>query len=497
MSEVDQVRTYPLPPPDRTGVLLGLSVVQVVVMVIALCAATILIQPAPLLGVVALAAGFTLPFWPRWEDQPVLTQLPGLARFVIHGRSEWVAPLALLADPSDPALPVPSLPPALAGLTILPVVGTALRSGAVAVIHDSFAHTYSATLAIAGQAFDLLDEKDQETLIARFGQALAPFCREKTPVVGVRWTEWAAPEGANEQLAYLAEQGDPHPSPVAKAVYDEVLAEAGPTSTRHEVLITVTVRPTGRRFHRGDRQAEGIDALLTQVHLLGQRLEDADLTVSGPLDPEETALALRRRLDIGSAPTLDRRARNAEHPEGIGVTQAGPMRTRDELKQWWADDTCHRTFHVAEWPRSEVRGGFLGALLNEATAVRSLTLNYQPRSPRTSRRAVMVEGTKVEESAAHLERHGFTHHRGRTRRQMAAIERREAVMAAGSPELRYVGTVLVSASGVAALDAACDQVEQAASACGIELRPLHARHATGVVASLPCFGRGIRRSLTP
>jgi hypothetical protein len=57
----------------------------------------------------------------------------------------------------------------------------------------------------------------------------------------LRWTEWAGPAGLDEQLAYLDEHThhDDQSPPIAE--YRGLLAQAGPMSTEHEVLVTVTV----------------------------------------------------------------------------------------------------------------------------------------------------------------------------------------------------------------------------------------------------------------
>ena len=67
------------------------------------------------------------------------------------------------------------------------------------------------------------------------------FVNERTAVVSVRWSEWAAPAGLDEHRAWLAEHLAEHPLDDIRAAYERLLIEAGSHATRHEVLLTVTV----------------------------------------------------------------------------------------------------------------------------------------------------------------------------------------------------------------------------------------------------------------
>ena len=75
-------------------------------------------------------------------------------------------------------------------------------------------------------------ERDaQELQLHLWGDALAAFCMERGPVARLRWTEWAAPAGLDESLAYLDEHSAHDDSSDAVASYRDLLAQAGPMST--------------------------------------------------------------------------------------------------------------------------------------------------------------------------------------------------------------------------------------------------------------------------
>src|SRR3546814_12710715 len=65
----------------------------------------------------------------------------------------------------------------------------------------------------------------------------------------IRVTEWAAPGGAAER-ARLTSASPVSSDHDAARSYDELLAEAGPSAIRHEILVTLTVDQ--RRIRRRD-----------------------------------------------------------------------------------------------------------------------------------------------------------------------------------------------------------------------------------------------------
>ena len=250
-------RTYRLSPPDRTGWVLGLGGPQVVTLGAAIvlgvlllqAGATIAVAGVPVVGACALALV-------RVGGRSLLEWVPPVWRWV-RGRGgsapPWLAPLRPLAGPEFDS---PALPPPLDAQVILGVEGGAGQA-AVAVVHDRRADTFAATLRVGGRQFALVERGDQEALLSLWGDALAPFCQERGPVVEVRWSEWAAPAGMEEQHAYLAEHGIDDPNDPAVVCYRQLLRTTAPVATRHEVLVTVVVtggKVKARQGSTGDRK---------------------------------------------------------------------------------------------------------------------------------------------------------------------------------------------------------------------------------------------------
>ena len=486
-------RTYRLNPPDRTGWILGLGGPQVVALGASLVAGVLVLQaggPVQLAAVpLCLAAVLALG---RFGGRSLLEWVPALWRWWRSGRSStgpWLAPLAPLNRPPAHS---PPLPPPLDTQVILSV-GEDEATTATGIAHDPDAGTYAATLRVSGRQFALVERGDQEDLLGLWGDALATFCREAGPVVEVRWSEWAAPAGMEEQHSYLAEHMIDDPSDPAVVSYRQLLRTAAPVATRHEVLVTVVVSAPRVRVgarHQGDRQVAVVEVLVEELRLLRRRLEGAGLATSAPLSPAELARALRVRLDPGSIATLDQRGRSLGDRAGlVAPGDGGPLAAQAAWGHWRVDGSFHRAFWFREWPRFEVGPTWMSDILLYGGAVRTVAMSYLPVSPRVSHRTVTRQAAKLESDAEHRRKTGFrvgAHHR----RAARAVDEREEELVAGYAELEYVGLVAVAAPDLETLERACAEVVQLSAGAGVELRPLDGRHPAGVAACLP-LARGV------
>ncbi len=501
--------TYRLAPRDRTGWVLGLSGPQVVLLGAAVLVAVplssrtgLLIAAIPVVLAGAVAFG-------RLRGRPVLEVAPPAlawaARRLRH-RTTWAAPEPAPAVPAGAGddgtegdLP---LPPPLDGQVLLSVDAAtydpALDGASIAVVCDPRAGTYSAALAVASSSFTLTEPAEQDRLLAAWGDALAGFCTEAGPVSAVRWLEWAAPAGLEDQLAYLAEHGHGDTADPAYSSYRLLLGRAGPLATRHHCLLTVTVdarRVTARQRHRGDARAACVEALLGELRLFAGRLERAGLVVGPPLSPAELAATVAARLDPEAAPVAGGGRRSLA--QRAGLTAPGPPgavwpRTADARRGHWAvGSSLHRCFWVAEWPRLEVGADWMQPLMLAAGAVRTLALVAEPVAPRRSHRAIERDATKLASDEEHRRAKGFRVSASH-RRAQADVEERESQLVAGFGEFTYAGIVTVAAGDVESLERACDDLCQIAAGAGVWLSPLDFRHDQAVAACLP-----LARALAP
>ncbi|MGH9156977.1 MAG: SCO6880 family protein, partial [Acidimicrobiales bacterium] len=408
------------------------------------------------------------------------------------GRRRWLARL----DGFDPAGQVTAaFPPGLAGQVILAVDSIEAgfgRAGSIAVVHDTKTGRLSASLRVAAGAFALAEDYEQARLVAVWGDAQAAFCTEASPVVAIRWSEWAAPAAMEEQLAWLAEQGAGSDDAGIDS-YRRFLEAAGPMAARHEVLVSLVadakrIRAGGRRRAR---QAVSTEVLVRELRSFARRLESGGMAVA-PLSPGELAHALRVRMDPTAAPALDRRGRTLGATAGIvSPPNAGPLAAEVSWSHWRVEGSFHRGFLVTEWPRVDVRPAWMAELLLFGGAVRTISVVAEPVPLRQSRRAIERQATKLASDAEQRERCGFRVSAAH-RRAESAVAEREVELVAGYAELRFTGVVVVSAADLEELDEACQAMAEVAGRVGVELRALHARHDLAVGACLP-----LARALAP
>ncbi len=483
-------RTYHLNPPDRTGVILGLGLPQCITlgsaMVVGVFAARF---GAPLIVVPLLLVGAALVALVPLSGLPLVEWGGPMLRWARSGGRKgqrWFAPLLAI---NGPPVTTPTLPPAMAGQEVLACES---RGEPAAVVHDKKAGNFAATLRVSGRQFSLLERGEQDALLGMWGDALAPFSRQGSPVVEVRWSEWAAPSGMEEQLEYIADHAATDANAPAMASYRDLLRTAGPAATRHEVLVTVVLSQAKVRMgtrHHGDRTQAAIEALLEEMRLLARRLNMAGLAVSAVLSPAELCRALRVRLDPRCMAALDRRGRTLGDRAGlVAPADGGPSAVSTSWGHWQADASVHRAFYFHEWPRFEVGPDWMANLLLYGASVRSVAVCYHPVSARASQRAILRQAAKLESDADQRVRSGFrvgAHHRRASR----AVEEREEELVAGFAEQEYIGIVDVCCPDLESLEKSAAEVIEVSAGCGIELRPLDGRHVEGVAACLPlCRG---------
>ena len=279
---------------------------------------------------------------------------------------------------------------------------------------------------------------------------MAGFVRDRSPVCQLHWSEWAAPAGVADHLAFL-DRACHEPTSAAAIAYRDLVERAGRLATRHETTVTVSValgRP-GNRTSAGSRgqgqgRGSGRDARAAAIATLGgelrlftERLSGAALRVSAPWNLPELARAVRSRLDPSAMSVLDRRSSSLGQAAGVvRPANAGPLASEATWTWWRADGTLHRCFYVADWPRLAMPANWMSALLVWDDAVRSITVIAEPVSPRDSAQAIRRQATKLDSDQVHRTSQGFRVGAG-LRRAAEAVAEREEELVSGYRELTY------------------------------------------------------------
>lgn len=485
----DDARVYRFGDANRPGLLLGLSARQAIpVLAGVMWLAAILQTSLPLvLGVFGPAVGLTVAFG-RWRGSPLSeTLVPGALLLIRRRarRARWLRP-PLLGDPDA------GLPAVMRGLELLDVSSASGAAGAW--VRDRHAGTVTGIVRVTGRGFPLASDAEQDTMLARWGAALSPFARERSPVVRVTWHEWAHPIGSDQHRQFLTSIGIEHRrADPAVADYLALLDQQAPVTVAHDVLVAVTVDQKRVRSRR--TQTSRLDAavgeLNDELRLFVARLDAAGLTVSSPLGSTDLSAAVRVRSDPARSAQVGTLTRSLAAASRRGALEWGPMVVEAEWSQVRVDRAIHRSYRVAGWPQLPVGADWLAPLLTDARATRTVTVAMEPIPMSKAARAADREVMAREADAELKERKGFRVN-ARERKRLADVEARERELSEGHAEFRFVGLVTVTSDDPDVLDDECADLEQAAAQSLLDLRPLDARHDLGWLASLP-----LGRTLAP
>lgn len=416
---------------------------------------------------------------------------PVVGRWVLRrGERTWVTPVPLWGETAGSERSAP--PPALRGVAFLSVQRHGVE--ALGVAKDRMSGTWSAALRCRGNSFALLDAPEQERLTGLWGQAIAGFAQEGSPVARLAWVERTIPEEGDALAAWLDEAGVLGPGDPAYDSYAELIASAGPVSQRHETYLVVTI--DSARAKKAVRQAGGGDVgacevLIREVDHLADRLRQADIDVAERLDARQLAAAIRAAFDPNDIRKLPVRER-AWHRRGVAGRLAWPTATREAWDHYQSDSGFNASFHVAEWPRQRVAASFLHPLILRPRSQHAIAVVMEPIPPSRASRAVESAHASHIADEELRARAGYVE-TARRRRDYEELVRREEELARGHAECRFSGYVTVTGRSMDELEFAAGEIEQLGYDARIELRRMYGQQEDAFTYTLP-LGRGLGRS---
>lgn len=389
-------------------------------------------------------------------------------------------------------------------------------AGEVGVIVDRRRGAMVACLPVACPGFLLAAPEERDRRVADWAAALAAAGAAGS-AIRVQWIERAVPDAATGHLLDLAARHRLPADAPAHRSYRDLVARVGAGACSHGVVLAIAVHGSSRRRRRLADSETGT-VLLQEVAAMRRRLLDAGIDAGPPLDPGALARYLRSAtaatdlvatdaMAAVGGPTVVRRAPSSGRATAAaGCTRPGwpaPPASDDELYRpagtdWWpwptaveeqwsrlrTDATWHAVYWVAQWPRRDVPADFLAALLLSGRARRTVSVVMEPVPTGTAAR--QVERARTSEVAdRELRRRGGFLATVRWQRQAQALAEREAELADGHVAFRFSGYVAVTADAPEALDDACQEVEQAATAADLELRRCYGSQAEAFMAVLP------------
>jgi hypothetical protein len=387
--------------------------------------------------------------------------------------------------PSRVRSPKPEAPGSLRGLKI---VDTEYRDRAIGALSEHGGRRLTAVLACRVVAFSLLDAEAQERRLARWGLVLAGTAG--SPVRRIQWVERTAPAQGDELARWLQAERDPA-VPLRGTAMIESYLELIDTTTRvtqeHEILIAVQVDARLVR-ERGADTLSGV--LVEHTERVAQGLEAAEVTVLGALSGEQLARTLRTAFDpFGRAELAALEAADSQR-KGLAECNAWPLGTNEAWDHYGSDGAMHATYWIGGWPRVDVSPMFMDALLGRSSAVRTVSVTFEPIATERSTRE--VEAAITRDRADHSLRSRFGQSEtARQRQAHDATLRREAELASGHAEVRLAGFVTVSGRDGDDLRRACSEVHDHAARARLELHRMYGQQADSFTFTLPLC-RGLR-----
>ena len=470
---------YPLAPVQfsrltKRGIMLGLSLPQLVVLGVAILAVVASLYTGGGMGLAWTS--------PLWSSAALVAVIPAGGRKII----EWVPILARWVARTYLGQLIYRrriIKPRPAGTLALPGDAAALRewedpeTGA-AMIHAPHAQTITAILGVSHPAFVLLDPGEQQRRVSGWGRVLAATCRSGR-IARIQVSERTLPDSGSGLAEWWRTHGTNDGS-WAATTYAELIERAGPAGERHATTISLALdmKAAARQIRTSGGGMRGAAVVLRQeMTTMTTALRAAELTSTGWLTPGEVAVILRSAYDPAAAPALERHG-----ALGRDLATAGPVAVTETWDRLRSDSAFHAVLWINEWPRSQVFPGFLAPLVLSNGILRTLALHYTPVRADQAARDLRRKKTELISDASQRRKIGQVEDASASA-ELDDVLQQEADLTAGHGVLRVSGLISVSAPTVDELDAAVAAVEQAAIQASCETRRLVGQQAVAFAAA--------------
>ncbi|GAA2066516.1 hypothetical protein GCM10009801_13050 [Streptomyces albiaxialis] len=337
---------------------------------------------------------------------------------------------------------------------------------------------------LSARAFALLDPATQSANVTGWGRTLAALARTGH-VARVQVLERTVPDSGDALYRYWSEHGDEQ-TPLAGAVYRDLLQAAGPAAAPHEayVALALDMKAARRLINQGGGGLTGAFAILTQLtSTFDQAARHAGLTPGGWLSAHEVAAVIRTAYDPASSAALDQWSPSGR-PQADPAA-AGPVVLVEKSDHVQTDTAHHATYWIENWPRTETSPGFLHQLLFASGVRRTLSLTYTPKGLDSALKDAQRKKASVIADAAERQRKGQVDSE-EDAVEYADVKERERQLIAGHADVAVTGLLTVSAESTDDLNSACAAIETAAVASMTDLRRLTWQQAEAfTTAALP------------
>ncbi|SEB08970.1 SCO6880 family protein [Leifsonia sp. 21MFCrub1.1] len=481
---------------ERRGIFLGLTFLQLVVIgaAVAILLATLFINPNAfwvMLPLITLVVFFALATYRR---EPVLVIAAQAARYAYRSltgqttfrRDVWLrvtmASLSVGQAQAAAVTPVVTsrflLPGALGDVQVIQI------PGAGGFIYNARGRLASITVRVGCRAWALRDKGTQEAAYDGFVEWLSSL--ENLPGVRETTIRIRVDRASSTQLKdYLVAREDEFGPQVSAELREQYWALTQAASKRsmgftNYITLTFDTAALNSAIRDAGKGLTGLAAVLKErVAGIETSMEHARLTPAGWLTADE--------LDELNALSADPVAAATRREQDSDIVSApSPVMGIDEgWDTMRVDESWHQTFWVAEWPRTDVRTGFLEPLLYAGDATRVITLQVRPVATHKAL-AQLNRAQSDMETAATIRmklssRIPLTH-----LREEEDLAVREHDLVDGFGDVQYRGFVTISAESKDALARARTDIEQASHPARLVLASMSGQQAAGfVTAALP------------
>jgi hypothetical protein len=437
-------QTFLLGPRERTRLVAGWRVGQVIIVGLGTAAAMVCVSissstPGVVAGVIAVALSLLLasiPLRGRVLDEWV----PTVMRYQRHHGDERLASFQ--------------------------VVEAELPSGARAGVIERGDGTVSVILSVECTGISLLGSEEANRRIDGFVAALASAARHGSVIDRASWSMWSRPADPDALLRDLRERGN-HGSEETKDAYRSLLHTVAAHGVKRQVAVTLRAPLRGR--------SDAVSALLEEAASMAQGLQEGG--------HQRVALASRGEI---VAMFSDRFG--AEVFAGVGEDDEVSVALSAELD--FGDLRCGSqvatSWWIAEWPRHEVGAELLAPLLL-SDPNRSMSVVVEPVPASLALRRAQSAKTTGAADDELRRRGGFLLDR-RREREADHLLAREAELVDGHGSIRMTGYISTVAEDRAQLASQIADVELGAAQAQLTLLRLQGDHGRGYLATLPLAG---------
>lgn len=345
-------------------------------------------------------------------------------------------------------------------------------------ILDRRSRRVAVTLAVQSRAWQLQDPDAQSAAIDGFMSWLNSL-EHVTGLVGAVIRIRADRSSSTELADFEIEFGDPNASDKLKEEYALLIKEGAGRAFAFSSALTLTFG-----LDELSRQIKDSGGGLTGIgHILDQRVQAL----------AEPAAAMRVRVEAWlTAEELEKNVTSAWDPiasarrreEGLTTLEAAPIMGIEEGWSYLrADESVHRVFWVADWPRHQARIGFLEPLLMSGTSSRTVVLQITPRPSHEAMKQAGKELTDMELAAEMRQKMGMRVTR-RQEREHEDVDWREKDLVNGHGQASFRGFLIASAASMDDLSRGASDIETASHQVRIVVQPMHGQQAAAFVRTM-------------